>query len=181
MTARASEAIRQQSYAGVALVAPTTFGYAKNSPRGAAWFIGRTLQQMLAATGLEKQAVDGFAVTSFSLGADSTIALTQNFQISPRWIEQVPYGGASGIIALRRAARAVQAGDASIVACIGGDATAHVPFASIAGEFSNFTIDASFPYGGGGPNTAFALITQNYMDQYNARREDFGRVAVAQR
>jgi acetyl-CoA acetyltransferase len=125
--------------------------------------------------------VDGLAVSSFSLGADSVIHLTQNFQISPRWIEQLPYGGASGIIALRRAARAVQAGDADIVACIGGDATAHVPFSKIAGEFSSFTIDASFPYGAGGPNAAFGLITQNYMDRFGARREDFGRVAVAQR
>ncbi len=163
------------------MVAPTSFGYARDSSRGAAWFIGRTLQQMLAESRLEKREVDGFAISSFSLGADSVISLTQNFQISPRWIEQLPYGGASGVVALRRAARAVQAGDANIVACIGGDATAHVSFASIAAEFSSFTIDASFPYGGGGPNAAFALITQNYMDQYGAQREDFGRVAVAQR
>ncbi len=90
---------RQQSYAGVALVAPNSFGNARDSSRGAAWFIGRTLQQMLAASQLEKHEVDGFAMSSFSLGADSVVFLTQNFQISPRWIEQLPYGGASGIVA----------------------------------------------------------------------------------
>lgn len=172
---------RQHSYEGVALLAPVSFGYARQSPRGAAWFIGRTLQQMLASAGLKKDEVDGFAISSFSLGADSAITLTQNFQVSPRWIEQIPYGGASGPIALRRAARAIQAGDASIIACIGGDGAAHRSFEATASQFSSFTIDASFPYGGGGPNSAFALITQNYMDSYGAKREDFGRISVAQR
>jgi acetyl-CoA acetyltransferase len=171
----------QQSYAGVALLAPVSFGYAKQSPHGAAWFIGNTLRQVLASAGLHKDEVDGFAFSSFSLGVDSAITLTQNFQLSPRWIEQVPYGGAAGLIAMRRAARAIQAGDASIIACIGGDGAAHRSFEATAAAFSTFTIDASFPYGAGGPNSAFALITQNYMDTYGAVREDFARIAIAQR
>lgn len=170
-----------KDYAGIALTTPTSFGYARQSPRGAAWFIGSTLRQLLAASGLSPDDIDGLAVSSFSLGADSAITLTQHFQLSPRWIEQMPYGGASGILALRRAARAIQAGDADIIACIGGDGAAHRSFEATAANFSNFTIDASFPYGGGGPNAAFAMITQRYMDEYGARREDFGAISVAQR
>lgn len=170
-----------QSWQGVALVCPVSFGYARQSPHGAAWFIGSTLREMLAQAGISKQEVDGFAVSSFSLGADSVVSLTQALQLSPRWIEQLPYGGASGPIALRRAARAIQAGDANIVACIGGDSAAHRSFEKTAAEFSSFTIDASFPYGAGGPNAAFAMITSNYMRRYGATREDFGRLAIAQR
>lgn len=170
-----------QSYKGVALVAPTSTAYAKQSPHGAAWFIGKVLRQMLETTGIAKQDVDGFAISSFSLGADSAISLTQHFQLSPRWIEQLPYGGASGVIALRRGARAIQAGDASIIACIGGEAAFHRAFEGIAENFSSFSMDASFPYGAAGPNAAFAIITQNYMDKFGAQREDFGKIAVAQR
>lgn len=170
-----------RNYADVVLAAPVSCGYARQSPRGAAWFIGRTLQLMIAQAGIRKDDVDGLAVSSFSLGPDSAITLTQHFELSPRWIEQLPYGGAAGVLALRRAARAIQAGDADIVACIGGDGAAHRSFEATAAQFSSFTIDASFPYGAGGPNTAFALITQHYMDRYGATREDFGRVAVAQR
>lgn len=170
-----------KDYAGVALTTPVSFGYARQSPRGAAWFIGSTLRQLLAASGLGPDDIDGLAVSSFSLGADSAITLTQHFQLSPRWIEQMPYGGASGILALRRAARAIQAGDAEIIACIGGDGAAHRAFEATAANFSNFTIDASFPYGAGGPNAAFAMITQRYMDEFGARREDFGAISVAQR
>ena len=40
---------------------------------------------------------------------------------------------------------------------------------------------ASYPYGAGGPNGSFALITDNYMREFGARREDFGAICVAQR
>ncbi len=172
---------RPKSYDGVVLATPVSLGYQKQSPHGAAWFVGSALRNLLQQSGLKKHDVDGFSVSSFSLGADSTIALTQHFGISPRWLEEAPYGGASGLLALRKAARAVQMGDADIVACIGGDAAAHRSFEFTASEFSNFSIDASFPYGAGGPNAAFALITQNYMQRYHVQREDLGRIAVAQR
>jgi len=84
-------------------------------------------------------------------------------------------------MSLRRAARAVQAGDADIVACVGAD-TNHVDsFRQTLGSFSNFARDATYPYGAGGPNSVFAFITANYMRTYGARREDFGRIAVDQR
>jgi len=178
------EAIRSGhpgSYQGVALVAASSVNYSRQSHHSAAWFIGKTLDKMLKATGISKKEVDGLAVSSFSLGADSVVNLTQHFQLAPRWIEQLPFGGASGVIALRRASRAIQCGDANIIACIGGDAAFHRSFEATASEFSNFTIDASFPYGAGGPNAAFALITQHYMAEYGAKREDFARIALSQR
>ena len=90
-------------------------------------------------------------------------------------------GGASGVIAMRRAARAVQAADAKIVACIGGDTCHSGSFRQLVANFSRFSKDAVYPYGAGGPNSVFALITQDYMDEYGATREDFGRLCVAQR
>lgn len=168
-------------YQGVALVTPVSWGYAKQSPHGAAWFIGSVLREMCKRAGIDKTQVDGFAVSSFSLGVDSAVALTQHLGIRPRWIEQANVGGVSGIVALRRAARAVQCGDADIVACIGGDGAAHRAFEATAANFSSWSIDASFPYGAGGPNAAFSLITSHYMAQFGARREDFARIAVDQR
>ncbi|HKX41807.1 MAG TPA: thiolase family protein, partial [Burkholderiaceae bacterium] len=107
--------------------------------------------------------------------------VTQHLGVSPRWLDHIPTGGASGVMALRRAARAVQAGDAEVVACIAAD-TNHVDsFRLTLGSFSNFARDASYPYGSGGPNSIFAFITANYMRSYGATREDFGRIAVAQR
>src|SRR5207244_10556645 len=47
--------------------------------------------------------------------------------------------------------------------------------------FSRLAQDAVYPYGSGGPNASFALITRNYMKHYGATREDFGKICVAQR
>jgi acetyl-CoA acetyltransferase len=48
-------------------------------------------------------------------------------------------------------------------------------------SFSRFAQDAVYPYGSGGPNASFALITRHYMNRTGATREDFGRICVAQR
>ena len=90
-------------------------------------------------------------------------------------------GGACGVIALRRAARAVQAGDAEIVACIAGDTANETSFRDLLATFSSFSRDAVYPYGAGGPNASFALIADAYMRATGATREDFGNLAVSQR
>jgi acetyl-CoA acetyltransferase len=47
--------------------------------------------------------------------------------------------------------------------------------------FPRFAQDAVYPYGSGGANASFALITRNYMNQYGAKREDFAKICIAQR
>ena len=171
----------RQPYDGVVLCAPTTVPYERFSHRPAQWWIGTALRELLCVSGVAKADLDGFCVSSFSLAPDSAVGLTQHFGLTPRWLDHVPMGGASGIVALRRAARAVQAGDASIVAVVAGDANGVASFQDMLPAFSRFAQDASYPYGAGGPNGSFALITDNYMREYGARREDFGAICVAQR
>ena len=169
------------SYQGVALVTPTSFGYSKTSQHSASWYIGSVLREMIASAGITKQDVDGLAVSSFSLAPDSVSFLCQHYNMTLRWLSQLPFGGASGIVALRHAARAVQCGDANIIACIGGDTAKPDSFHELVANFSSFSNSASYPYGSGGPNVPFAMITQQYMNRYGARREDFGRIATSQR
>ena len=120
-------------------------------------------------------------VSSYSLSPDTAVSLAETFDISLNWIEQVPLGGASGIVGLRRAARAVAAGDAEVIACIGGDTFLPDQFAGLLGRFSNFTIDGATPYGCGGASVPFALLTCAYMEAYGLVREDFGRLCILQR
>lgn len=172
---------RRQSYEGVAVAVPVTVPYQRYATQGAHWFIGQALNALVQQSGIDKSQIDGLTVSSFSLAPDTAVGITQHLGLSPRWLDHIPTGGASGVMALRRAARAVQAGDAGIVACIGAD-TNHVnSFRQTLGAFSDFARDATYPYGAGGPNSMFAFITANYMQTYGAQREDFGRIAVAQR
>ena len=169
------------SYEGIAVCAPTTIPYTRYSIRSAHWFCGRALAELVAAAGIAKGDVDGFCVSSFTLAPDSAIGLMQHLGASPRWLDHIPMGGASGAVALRRAARAVQSGDAEIVACIGAD-TNHVDtFRQTIATFSQFANDAVYPYGSGGPNSSFAFLTDHYMRTFGARREDFGKLCIDQR
>ena len=172
---------RRMSYEGVAVAVPVTVPYVRYSTHGAHWFIGQAVAALVKQSGVRKEQIDGLCLSSFSLAPDTAVGVTQHLGLSPRWLDHVPTGGASGVMCLRRAARAVQAGDADIVACVGAD-TNHVDsFRQTLGSFSDFARDATYPYGAGGPNSVFAFITANYMRTYGARREDFGRIAVDQR
>ncbi len=172
---------RPDDYNGIVITAPWTESYTRYSDQGAPWFLGRTLAGVLEVAGMVKGDIDGMSITSMSLQPDSPAAMADHFGMTLRWLESVAFGGASGIIALQRAARAVQAGDASVVACLAGDTNRKGSLAELTSRFSRFSMDAIQPYGAAGPNAVFALITQAYMRQYGVAREDFGRLCVAQR
>ena len=172
---------RRLGYEGVAVAVPVTVPYQRYATQGAHWFVGQALKGLLDAAGLDKRQIDGLTISSFSLGPDTAVGVTQHMGLTPRWLDHIPTGGASGVMSLRRAARAVQCGDADIVACVAADTNQVDSFRLMLGGFSTFARDASYPYGSGGPNSIFAFITENYMRTYGATREDFGLIAVSQR
>jgi len=171
----------RQSYEGVAVAVPVSIPYQRYSTSNAHWFIGQALQELVKKSGIAKGEIDGLTISSFSLGPDTAVGMTQHFGLTPRWLDHIPTGGASGVMALRRAARAVQAGDVNVVACVAADTNQVDSFRLMLGNFSNFARDATYPYGSGGPNALFAFITSHYMRKYGATREDFGRICIDQR
>lgn len=170
-----------KSYGDTVITAPVTVPYVRHSLRSAHAFFACALADLLRTASLDKSDVDGLSIGSFTLAPDSAIGLTQHLGISPRWLDNIPLGGACGVVALRRALRAVQCGDAEIVACIGADTHQPDSFRETLGNFSVFARDAVLPYGAGGPNASFALLTDHYMRSYGAVREDFGKLCIAQR
>ena len=170
-----------RDYADVVLVAPVTVPYVRYSVRSAHWFVAQALSRLIEASGLAKSDIDGLSLGSFTLAPDSAIGVTQHLGVTVRWLDHVPLGGACGIVAMRRALRAVQSGDAEVVACVGADTHQIDSFRQGLAGFSVFARDAVFPYGAGGPNASFAFLTSHYMRTYGATREDFGKICVAQR
>lgn len=169
------------SYEGVALAAPFSTNYQRYSIDTAHHWIATALRGSLGAAKLRPADLDGFSVSSFTLFPDTAVGLTQHLGLCPRWLDHIPMGGASAGVAVRRAARAIQAGDADIIACVAGDTNHIDSFRQLLSSFSRFAMDASYPYGYGGPNASFALLTDRYMHEFGATREDFGRICVAQR
>ena len=171
----------RQPYDGIVIATPVTIPYRRYSTNTAHWWVGRAVREVVQRAGLRSTDIDGLSLSSFTVGPDTAIGLTQHLGLSPRWLDHVPLGGASGVVALRRAARAVQCGDAEFVVCVAGDTNQVDSFRRMLSTFSRFAQDAVYPYGSGGPNASFALIARNYMKRYGATREDFGKICVAQR
>ena len=170
-----------ESYKGVAITAPVTLAYSKSSDHSSSWYVGGVLAELLAASKLAKRDIDGLALASYSLAPDLASTMAEHFGLELGWVADLLMGGSSGVIALRRAARAVQCGDAEVVACIGADALAGSDFKKLIDNFTSFSRDYVNPLGAAGPNGVFALITDHYMRQTGATREDFGTICVAQR
>src|SRR3954451_7107870 len=126
----------RRSYEGVAVAVPVTVPYVRYSIRSAHWWLARCLADLLKQSGLKKDDIDGLSVSSFTLAPDTAIGLTQHLGLSPRWLDHVPFGGASGVVALRRAARAVQCGDAEFVVCVAGDTNQVDSFRRMLSTFS---------------------------------------------
>ena len=172
---------KRDQYGDAVITVPVTVPYIRYCTHGAHWFVARALEGVLAGSGLSKQDLDGLCLSSFTLAPDTAVGVTQHLGLSLRWLDSIPMGGASGIVAMRRALRAVQSGDASVVACVAADTNQAGTFRSTLGAFSQFAQDAVYPYGAGGPNASFAFLTAYYMRVFGARREDFGKLCVAQR
>jgi len=168
-------------YGDVIVCAPVTVPYARRSDKAAAWWLGSALRKLLDASGLAKRQIDGLCLSSFTLAPDGPAPFVQYVGLSPRFLEFLPTGGACGIMALRRAARAVQCGDADVVACIAGDTNRADSFRDLVAGFSSFSRDYVWPYGAGGPNQSFALLTEHAMRRTGATREDFAKLCLAQR
>jgi acetyl-CoA acetyltransferase len=172
---------RRTGYDDVVVTTPVTLPYVRYSIRGAHWFLAGALAELFKQSGFRKDEVEGLCVSSFTLAPDSAVGLTQHLGMSLRWLDHIPMGGACGVVALRRAARAVQSGDAEVVACVAGDTNHTDSFRLNVGSFSQFAQDAVYPYGSGGPNASFAFLTSYYMRTYGATREDFGKLCIDQR
>jgi acetyl-CoA acetyltransferase len=171
----------RSAYDDIVVTTPVTVAYVRHSIRGAHWFLAGALAELLKRSGLRKDKLDGLCVSSFTLTPDTAVGLTQHLGLTLRWLDHIPMGGACGIVALRRAARAVQSGDVDAVACIAGDTNHPDSFRLNLATFSQFARDAVYPYGSGGANASFAFLTAYYMRTYGAMREDFGKLCVAQR
>jgi len=135
----------------------------------------------LASARIERSAVDGLGVASFTLAPDHCIDLAWRLGLRVRWLMDDANGGASGVNMLQHAVRAIEAGDAETVVLLAGDRLLREEFAALTGGYNRATRDYLTPIPVDGPNTDFALLTQRHMAATGLSRADYGRIPVAQR
>ena len=89
------------------------------------------------------------------------------------------YGGAGGVMSVRRAADAIEAGHVDLIVLVGANSFDRSTPQQRLLEYQRANyVDV---YGYGGPNTLMALIQRLHMAQYGTSLEQIGKIAVAQR
>jgi acetyl-CoA acetyltransferase len=168
-------------YEGVFVVGAGQTDYQKHSDKTVQRVLWEALDAGLRSAGLPHRAVQGLAVTAFVLPPDNVTTIAEHFGIEARFLFQGLYGGASGIIGMLHAARAIRDGDAEVIAVLAGDVFDVAAHNELMDRFNGSMRDWMAPHGFGGANGTFALHTRLYMDRFGATPEDFGRLPVAQR
>jgi len=168
-------------FEGVFIVGAGQAEYAKRSPKTVHQLLFEAADAALRSAGLPWSKVDGLAATSFLLPPDNVTTLAEHFGLEARFLFQGVYGGASGIIGMTHAARAIRDGDADVVVCFAADAFDPASHNETLDRFNGPVHEYMSPQGFGGANGMFALQTRLYMERWGATREDFGRFCVALR
>ncbi|TCT05194.1 thiolase family protein [Aquabacter spiritensis] len=152
----------------------------RGSGRSALDLAAEVLAGALAATGLERTAIDGLACTQAMSEAGNpfwSTLMAETLGLSPTWCQTTDLGGSSNIGNIARAAAAIQAGQCEIAVCIGADAVSTQDLSHQVGHRTEFCD----PLGYAGPLVAFGLLSSAYADRYGMPDAALAKLAVAQR
>ena len=171
--------------AAIAGIGATEFS--KESGRSELQLSVEAIQAALADCGLRASDVDG--LTTFTMDTSSEIAVARELGIEElRFFSRINYGGGAACATVQQAAMAVACGVAEVVVAYRGfNERSGRRFgqldASVAQQVNTNGLDNAwtYPFGLGTPAATVAMQARRYMEEYGARSEDFGRVAVADR
>ena len=147
----------------------TLFGYIAEAARNA-----------LAHAGVRKDEVNGLAVDA-SLGGDTAVSTAEYLGLSLSWAYKSTAAGAGPVMSVANAVRAVDAGEADYVICVGAGSQDIATFKKRIAQFTHAVSDYLAPHGYGGPPGMHAIIQKKHMERYGTTREQLGRIAVDQR
>jgi acetyl-CoA acetyltransferase len=127
---------------------------------------------------LEKKEIQGFSITT-QASPDYSPHVAEQLGLELDWVLNGDYGGAGGVMSVRRAADAIEAGHIGIAALVGGNSFDR----SIAHQRPLEYQRANYVdvYGYGGPNSLMALIQRLHMEKYGTTLEQIAKIALAQR
>jgi acetyl-CoA acetyltransferase len=125
--------------------------------------------------------LDGLAATSFQLAPDNVVTLAEQLGASPAWAWQGAHGGASGVMGVIEAARAISDGLASTVVVVAGDSFDVSRHMLLMDEFNTGMRDFLAPYAFGGTNGLFALVEREHRELYGTKRTQLAKLAITQR
>jgi acetyl-CoA acetyltransferase len=169
------------AFEGVRIVGAGQTAYEKKSPKSVQRLMYEAATAALNDAGLPWSSVDGLAVTCFMLAPDNVATVAEHFGIEARFLFQGLYGGASGIIGMAHAARAIRDGACDVAVIVAADAFDVAAHNETLDRFNGSVKDYMSPQGFGGANGMFALHTRLYMERHGATEQDFGQFCISLR
>ena len=152
--------------------------YSRKSEAPVLWYYAEAIRDALRQTGLHKKEIQGLSITT-QVSTDYSPHVAEQLGLEVDWVLNGDYGGAGGVMSVRRAADAIEAGHVDLIVLVGGNSfDRSVPQQRpLEYQRANY-VDV---YGYGGPNTLMALIQRLHMEQYGTTLEQIGKIATAQR
>lgn len=163
---------------GVCFVGYGSTEYSRKSEEPLLRYYAEAIRRALDQTGLKKSDIQGFSVTT-QASPDYSPHVAEQLGLELDWVLNGDYGGAGGVMSVRRAADAIEAGHIDVAVLLGGNSfdKSVVHQRPLEYQRANY-VDV---YGYGGPNSLMALIQRLHMERFGTTPEQIGRIAVAQR
>jgi acetyl-CoA acetyltransferase len=152
--------------------------YSRKSEASVLWYYAEAIRAALRQTGIHKKELRGLAITT-QASPDYSPHVAEQLGLEVDWVLNGDYGGAGGVMSVRRAADAIECGHLELAVLVGGNSFDRSTPTQRVLEYQrgNF-VDV---YGYGGPNSLMALIQRLHMEQYGTTLEQIGKIAIAQR
>lgn len=163
---------------GVCLVGYGSTEYSRKSDRHLLSYYAEAIQNALRQTGLEKKDISGFSITT-QASPDYSPYVAEQFGLELDWVLNGDYGGAGGVMSVRRAADAIESGHVEVIVLVAANAFDKNMPHQRALEYQRANYIDVFGYGG--PNSLFGLVQRLHMEQYGTTLEQIGKIAVSQR
>ena len=152
--------------------------YSRKSEAAVLSYYAEAIRNALSQTGLHKKDIQGFSITT-QASSDYSPHVAEQLGLEVDWVLNGDYGGAGGVMSVRRAADAIEAGHVDVIVLVGGNSFDRSSPQQRLLEYQRANyVDV---YGYGGPNTLMALIQRLHMAQYGTTLEQIGKIAMAQR
>lgn len=166
---------------GVSIVGYGQTAYAKRPTQPTLWYCVEAIRLALEHSGLRSTEVDGLGVSSFMLPPDNAATVAEHLGLTLKWGYLGTFGGASQVVGLLRAVRAIQHGDAEVIVLVAADAYSVDAHEALMDDFNMGMRDYLAPYGMGGTNGLFAMLERRHRFEFGTTREQLGKLAVVQR
>ncbi|MGX1787107.1 thiolase family protein [Bosea sp. NPDC055332] len=165
----------------VGIVGYGSSAYHKDAQQPTFAYLADAAAACIANAGIPKSDIDGLTLSSFMAPPDNAVTLAEYLGLELNWAQVFTAGGAGPIATILDAVRAVEAGVANCVLCLGGDSRTMDEFRKSISNFTTAIANYATPLNFGGMNGFFSMIQRRHMHEYGTKREQLGRIAVDQR